>query len=312
MKLGPTAEQEREFEKQHISKLKKDYLETDVVERCATDPGYAEKVAIMQDFLERRGGGGLTLDVGSNTAGETEMLAHKGFDMVATDINEIALAFSLNRASRYRERRPSYVAGDAHRLPFADGSFDAVTAFEVLHHFENLAPAMSEIYRILRPGGHLFAYEPYALNPYRRLAELRFYLKGSIEKSFTESGLRKQMEQAGFEILSVRKNVLRPSTWKMDRVGGFRRFLKKFYYAVSRRIVPVFGSLVFEAVKPGSAAEATRFESLDDRLRCPITWKPLRRASEGYYETEGDGENYRYRIHEGVPVIIREDAEKLG
>lgn len=311
MKIAPTAEQEREYEKQHISTMKKDYLETDVVERCANDLGYAEKIGIMQDFLERHGKGGLTLDVGANTAGETEMLAHNGFDIVATDINEIALAFSLDRSSRFREKRPGYVAGDAHHLPFADNSFDAITAFECLHHFENLAPAMSEIYRILKPGGHFFTYEPYALNPYRRLAELRFYLKGAIEKSFTESGLREEMESVGFKVQSVRKNVLRPSTWKMDRVGGFRKMLKKLYYAVGSRFVPVFGSLVFEAKKPESEGEVASFSSLDDRLRCPITSKPLKKVGDDYL-TEGDGDNYSYRIHEGVPVIIKEDAKKLG
>ena len=63
-------------------------------------------------------------------------------------------------------------------LPFADESFDNATAFEVLHHFENLKPSLSEIHRILRPGGQVFAYEPSAINPYRRLAEIRFFVDG--------------------------------------------------------------------------------------------------------------------------------------
>ena len=43
--------------------------------------------------------------------------------------------------------------GDATRLPFPDGTFDRVIAAEVLEHIPDDVAAMSELARVLRPGG---------------------------------------------------------------------------------------------------------------------------------------------------------------
>ena len=45
--------------------------------------------------------------------------------------------------------------GDAHQLPFPDGTFDAVILSEVLEHIPDDRHAIAEVARILRPGGTL-------------------------------------------------------------------------------------------------------------------------------------------------------------
>ena len=45
--------------------------------------------------------------------------------------------------------------GDARRLPFADGTFDAVVTSEVLEHIQDDVTAISELQRVLKPGGTL-------------------------------------------------------------------------------------------------------------------------------------------------------------
>jgi SAM-dependent methyltransferase len=47
--------------------------------------------------------------------------------------------------------------GDARRLPFEDGEFDAVLAAWMLYHVPDLDRALAEIARVLRPGGRLVA-----------------------------------------------------------------------------------------------------------------------------------------------------------
>ena len=42
-------------------------------------------------------------------------------------------------------------------LPFADGAFDDVVAWLVLHYLEDWAPTLAELRRVLRPGGRLIA-----------------------------------------------------------------------------------------------------------------------------------------------------------
>lgn len=50
---------------------------------------------------------------------------------------------------------------DAHDLPFADGSFDGVLAQAVLEHVVDPPRCVSEIHRVLRPGGVIYAETPF-------------------------------------------------------------------------------------------------------------------------------------------------------
>lgn len=45
-------------------------------------------------------------------------------------------------------------------LPFADGEFDLLTCFGVLHHIANVRQSISEFYRCLAPGGYALIREP--------------------------------------------------------------------------------------------------------------------------------------------------------
>ena len=52
------------------------------------------------------------------------------------------------------------VAAEAGRMPFGSESFATVMANSVLEHIDDLEPAMSEIHRVLRPGGRLLITTP--------------------------------------------------------------------------------------------------------------------------------------------------------
>lgn len=53
------------------------------------------------------------------------------------------------------------VVGDAYALPFADGSVDAIFCEAVLEHLEFPEKAVSEMQRVLKPGGRVFAATPF-------------------------------------------------------------------------------------------------------------------------------------------------------
>ncbi|MFZ3560934.1 class I SAM-dependent methyltransferase [Streptomyces sp. BH055] len=68
--------------------------------------------------------------------------------------------FGVDRASGMLRAAAPRLSGaafqaDARRLPFADATFDAVTAVWLLHLLDDAAPVIAEAARVLRPGGVL-------------------------------------------------------------------------------------------------------------------------------------------------------------
>lgn len=64
------------------------------------------------------------------------------------DLNKKYLAIAKRITSKVR-----IITSDATQLPFKDGTFDKVMASEILEHIEDDTKAVTEIYRVLKPGG---------------------------------------------------------------------------------------------------------------------------------------------------------------
>jgi ubiquinone/menaquinone biosynthesis C-methylase UbiE len=62
----------------------------------------------------------------------------------------------LRRARRrLKSNRPAFIAADLSNLPFADRSFDGMTCGYVLEHVPDVNAGLSEVARVLSPGGRL-------------------------------------------------------------------------------------------------------------------------------------------------------------
>ncbi|WP_437766798.1 class I SAM-dependent methyltransferase [Sorangium sp. So ce281] len=128
--------------------------------RGGRDPGgYHDLVdALEVDFVRRFGDGRDVLEVGCGTG---LLLARIGaFARAARGVD-----LSPGMLERARERGLDVVEGSATDLPFADESFDVACSFKVLAHVEDVRRALSEMARVVRPGGHVIAefYNPYSL-----------------------------------------------------------------------------------------------------------------------------------------------------
>ena len=94
------------------------------------------------------GPGRLVLDLGCGTGAFLRAAAGRGADVAGLDAAEGLLAIA-------RERVPEavLVAGDMQALPFADDTFDVVTAFSSLFFADDMTQALSEARRVCKPGG---------------------------------------------------------------------------------------------------------------------------------------------------------------
>jgi ubiquinone/menaquinone biosynthesis C-methylase UbiE len=75
--------------------------------------------------------------------------------VVAYDLTEPMLAAARAHVRSRGGAQVEFVAGDAGALPFRDESFDVVTCRTAAHHFADVAAAVRQIHRVLRPGGSL-------------------------------------------------------------------------------------------------------------------------------------------------------------
>ena len=106
---------------------------------------------MLQQFLQPRPGD-LIVDLGCGSGRSLVWNRESGADMVGIDV---APYFALQAIEG-----GDLVLGDLRRLPFADRTFSKGYALDVFEHLsrESLGDVLGEIGRVMRPGGHLFAY----------------------------------------------------------------------------------------------------------------------------------------------------------
>lgn len=121
----------------------------------------AEGLPLIHDFAVAVGclmpkPGERVLDLGAGPCWVSEWLQRFNIDTVSVDI-----AHDMLRVGRARLANPSkVVAGDFEQLPFLDRSFDYATCLNAFHHVPDMPKALSEIHRVLRPGGSVVFSEP--------------------------------------------------------------------------------------------------------------------------------------------------------
>lgn len=107
-------------------------------------------------FAARFSEGAKVLDAGCGSGyGSAEFSA--AVSVVAADISADAV-----RHARENFQRPglTFLQASCEAMPFADATFDLVTAFEVIEHLNNWQQLLTEAKRVLKPGGILLVSTP--------------------------------------------------------------------------------------------------------------------------------------------------------
>jgi SAM-dependent methyltransferase len=93
------------------------------------------------------------------------------------------------------DKRPPVVA-DVTQIPFRTAAFDSALCTEVLEHLPEPGHCLSEIHRVVKPGGSVLFTVPMTVHTHSEPHD--FY-------RYTEYGLRYQLEKHGFEVLTLRR-----------------------------------------------------------------------------------------------------------
>ena len=177
----------------------------------------------------RMNGRYLVLDVAVGTAEVALEICrqHPAAQVIGVDFSPAMLKVGKQKiAARQLDDRIGMLAGDGRWLPVRNASVDAVTIAFGIRNIEERFAALQEFYRVLKPGGELFIMEfsypdgpvlgrlyrfyfdhilPPVGNWLSRTDYAYSYLSASVDEFPADSIFMREIEQAGFERLDVKK-----------------------------------------------------------------------------------------------------------
>lgn len=169
------------------------------------------------------------LDVGCGTGSSENLYRPIACSYAGIDLSMTALA-----VAHRNQPDAQWLRADAGVLPYRDRSFDLVAFSSVLHHMPDFYPALGEAFRVLRPGGFVFAFDPNLLHP--AMALLRhprspFYLSEGVspnERPLLPVELRRGFATAGFSSIRQRGQAAIP--YRRLAVGLLNRLLPLYNF----------------------------------------------------------------------------------
>ncbi|MCY9786644.1 class I SAM-dependent methyltransferase [Nocardiopsis sp. EMB25] len=223
--------------------------------------GVAKRVEAVSQHLPTYGD--RLLDVGCGDGAHTVELAHGYVRVDAVDVEPECLnAFTERIAGSEVEHRIGVHKMSADALAFEANTFDRVTAFEALEHMEDLEGSLSEIHRVLKPGGAFSLTTPNRWFPFethgvlwggrRRSALTAPFLpwvrplhdRMSDARAFTTQEMGRLLRGAGLRVRAI--------SYVMPPFDRRPRALQSASDALEGTPLRVFGmAMAVTAVKPG-------------------------------------------------------------
>jgi len=183
--------------------------------------------------------GSRLLEVGCANGVYTFALARLGFQMTGLDLSPECVHTATQQAERVGLTHINFTVGDAEALSqFDDNTFDGVISFSTLRYVPNLAKAIRELYRVLRPGGIAVVDFPNKRSPW--FTFMKPLLTGQThihDHQYTTGQIKRMLQEAGFRKVSLRRILYTPKTipgWALpamkvidyvgERTPGFNQF----------------------------------------------------------------------------------------
>lgn len=180
---------------------------------------------------------GRALDLGCGAGGKTLHLRNYAAEVYGLDLSMDALRFAKERASVCLNQ------ASAENIPYKDGAFSLVNAFDIIEHIEDDLGALKEMNRVIAKGGFIAIAAPAFGFLWSQHDIANFH-----KRRYTAGDLKTKLEKAGFEV---------------TRMTYANFFLFPF--------VTVLRIVQYGLLRPFLRVERTRVESLPPLLNSILT-----------------------------------------
>lgn len=162
---------------------------------------WSRRVKMLTQYVEK---GMRVLEIGCGTGYFTKELAKTDANIIAIDISPDLLEAARSIVAA---QNVTFEVMNAYAMTYEDASFDVVVGSSVLHHLE-VDEALSEFYRVLKPGGRVVFTEPNMMNPQIAVQKNVPYVKEKMgdspdETAFFRWSLKKTLNNHGFAQIQI-------------------------------------------------------------------------------------------------------------
>jgi 2-polyprenyl-3-methyl-5-hydroxy-6-metoxy-1,4-benzoquinol methylase len=182
--------------------------------------------------------GGRLLDLGCAVGVFLSLAKEEGWEVCGVDVSE----YAISCAKKHCEAEVH--AGELADIGFPDASFDVITMWDVVEHFDRPGETLREVHRILKEDGIILLDTPNEGSLLRKVARGIYKVSGGRisyptrklyheyhRYYFTESTLRRILEAAGFAIVQM---IRKPIPREKGRGSALERAIVKGFGVLER------------------------------------------------------------------------------
>ncbi len=167
---------------------------------------YEKKIEKLKSYLSPENH---VLDIGCGTGTQCDDLANNAKQVTGIDISSKLLTIAEQRKAERKIENVEFIQTTVFDERFEPCSFDVVTAFYVLHFFEDIDEVVRRIYGLMKPDG-LFILETACLGEKNKTMAKLLRLAGILGffpliNPLTTQQIEQTLEQAGFSIIDKTK-----------------------------------------------------------------------------------------------------------
>lgn len=168
------------------------------------------------------------LDLGCGLGAQTLLLAERCGHVIGVDPDPEYIAAASTKARQRRTPNIEFLCNTLEGAALPEGSLDKVYSYSVVEHIPNYLQVISEVFRVLKPGGH-FVFSTDCLAGIPEDLKEKHRKDHGVQAYFSIDALKRILHDAGFQNVVVRP--LFTTEYARDAfIGGIQ---KSFVFGVA-------------------------------------------------------------------------------